>query len=99
MQDRLTKLARDQACVRCGSQDGTVVCCHYFGARRHAYHGGMGCKGDSVIAAHLCHACHAYMDTASKSKETRWLHSEEFLHLCALTIVRLFEQGKLKVSK
>jgi hypothetical protein len=56
----------------------------------------MGHKGHDAIGAHLCADCHAAMDREGRSKEHRWLHSEEFLHYVALTIIRLFEQGKIK---
>ena len=92
----LRAAARDQECVRCGALDGTVICCHYFGVRRHAYGGGMGIKGHDAVSAHLCARCHSEMDTLSRAKEQKWLHSEEFLHCCALTWIRLIEQGILK---
>lgn len=90
---KLRQAARDQACVRCGVCNGTTVLAHYFGPRRHEYGGGMGRKGHDLVAAHLCMDCHREMDTLSKSKAARWEHSEEFLHLCALTIIRLHRQG------
>jgi uncharacterized Fe-S cluster-containing radical SAM superfamily protein len=93
---KLRDAARDQPCVRCGRNDGTTVLAHYFGPRRHQYGGGMSHKGHDAIGAHLCAACHSYMDTWGRSRDTRWEHSEEFLHLCALTIIRNFEQGVIK---
>jgi hypothetical protein len=94
----LRDAANGQACVSCGIQDGTVVLAHYFGPRRHDYGGGMSRKGHDLIGAHLCDKCHRHMDTASKSKEGRWEHSEIFLHYCALTILRLVESGVIRVS-
>lgn len=94
----LTELARDQTCVRCGGTHG-VVLAHYFGPRRSHYGGGMGIKGHDLIGAHLCQACHTLMDTTSKDKEGRWLHSEEFLHYVAMTLIRLYEQGRLVIGK
>jgi len=94
--DKLREAAEGQSCVRCGVANGTVVLCHYFGARRQAYGGGLGRKGHDLIAAHLCHDCHKFLDTEAKElggKESRWLHSEEFLNYCALTIIRLWKQG------
>ena len=82
--------------MRCGKQDGTVVLAHYFGCRRHDYGGGMSRKGHDLIGAHLCRQCHLEMDVLTKDKANRWLHSEEFLHLCALTLIRLWEQGVVK---
>lgn len=83
--------------MRCGSTQG-VVAAHYFGLRRHRYGGGMGIKGNDLIVAHLCQQCHVFLDTLSKDKALRWEHSEEFLHLCALTIIRLHGQGVLIVK-
>jgi len=93
---KLRNAARDQSCVACGAQDGTVVLAHYFGPRRHAYGGGMGRKGNDLIAAHLCARCHLEMDTSSRDKLKRWEWSELFLHYCALTLIRLHKQGVLK---
>ena len=95
---KLREAARDQSCVRCGAEDGTVVLAHYFGPRRHDYGGGMSRKGSDLIGAHLCANCHTYMDSKSRDKDNRWELSEEFLHLCALTILRLEATGKLRVS-
>ena len=94
--NKLRQSAKDQSCVACGIQDGSVVLAHYFGARRHAYGGGMGRKGHDAVAAHLCARCHKRMDTDSKDKENRWLHSEEFLHYCSLTWIRWIMDGTLK---
>jgi hypothetical protein len=91
----LRQLAKDQSCVRCGRQDGSVVLCHYTGPRRLAYNGGFGIKVNDICAAHLCGKCHTEMDTLTRDKETKWQHSEEFLHLVMLTVLRLFEQGHI----
>lgn len=91
----LRNAARDMTCVRCGSQAG-VVLCHYTGARREAYGGGFGIKVNDLIGAHMCPECHHFMDTLSRDKSMKWEHSEEFLHLCMLTILRLKERGTLK---
>lgn len=88
--------AKDQSCVRCGRDDGTVVLAHYTGVRRLAYGGGYGRKVIDIAGAHLCAVCHREMDTLSRDKSRKWEHSEEFLHLCMLTILRLAEQGVVK---
>lgn len=92
----LRKLAAGQSCVRCGVDNGTIVLAHYFGPRRHHYGGGMGHKGHDAVGAHLCMDCHRYMDTESRDKLRAWDHSEEFLHLCALTWIRLVDKGLVK---
>ena len=56
----------------------------------------MGHKGHDAIAAWLCRDCHTYMDTQSRNEKDCWQHSEEMLHYCALTILRLWEQGKIR---
>ena len=86
--------ARDQSCVRCGSDDGTVVLCHYTGLRQHQYGKGKGIKGSDIIGAHLCYTCHTEMDQPQQRKSIE--ASEEFLHCVALTLIRLVEQGVLK---
>ena len=93
---KLREAARDQPCVRCGREDGTTVLAHYFGPRRHEYGGGMSIKGHDAVGAWLCAECHKHMDTWSRAKDMKWLHSEEFLHLCALTWIQLIERGVLK---
>ena len=92
---KLREAARGQSCIRCGRDDGTVVLAHYTGARRLELGGGFGLKCHDLAGAHLCHECHAYMDSKSRSKEDRWLHSEEFLLQCVKTAIRLYEQGRL----
>lgn len=98
---QLRDAARDEPCVRCGSYDG-VVGCHYTGARRLAYHGGMSQKVHDLIMAHLCQACHTELDVlyraAGEDKVKRWEHSEEFLHWIAITLIRLLERGVLVVK-
>lgn len=91
----LRKAAKDQTCVRCGRYE-TVVLCHYTGSRRHAYGGGFGIKVGDLAAAHLCGECHRLMDTLSRDKAKKWEHSEEFLHLAMLTILRLADRGVIK---
>ena len=97
MNENLREAARGQSCIRCGVDNGTIVLAHYSGVRRSNYGGGLGIKVHDLVGAHLCVDCHRTMDTEIKSKENRWLISEEMQHLCLLTILRLLEQGKIKV--
>lgn len=91
----LRSLAKDQSCIRCGANDGTVVGAHYTGIRRGAYGGGLGKKAHDICIAHLCMGCHTLMDYGSRCKDEKWLHSEEFQHLILLTLIRLWKQGKI----
>ena len=95
---KLREAARDQSCIACGAQDGTVVLAHYTGVMRGLYGGGLGIKCHDLIGAHLCHGCHSDMDTYSRNKDQRWIHSEEFQHLILKTILRLLAQGKIQVT-
>lgn len=94
----LRQLARDESCVRCGAQDGTVVLAHYTGARRLSYGGGFGIKVRDIYAAYLCSKCHSFMDREHRDKVNKWEHSEEFQHYILLTIGRLMDRGRLVVK-
>ena len=85
-------------CVRCGCEDGTIVPAHYTGVRRNAFGGGLGIKVADILTARLCRKCHEWIDTLSRDKEDRWEHSEEFLTLIALTIVKRLEEGILVIA-
>lgn len=95
----LRELAKGQACINCGTQDGTVVLAHYTGVRRLAYGGGLGKKVHDLVGAHLCFSCHRVFDTDSRSKDGRWIHSEEFQHRVLLTLMRLWEKGLIGLTK
>lgn len=59
---KLLSLARDQACVMCGCQDGTVVAAH----SNLSEHGkGMGLKAHDGMTAWLCYRCHTELDNGS----------------------------------
>jgi hypothetical protein len=78
------KSAKWARCVRCGAQDGTVVPAHYSGFRKFRYGRGLAMKVDDRLVANLCRTCHETMDTVRTDDVA---HSEEFLHLIALTII------------
>ena len=96
--------AKDQACVKCGCNDGTIVGAHYSGLRCHTYGKGTGIKVHDVLIADLCMECHNYFDspdlglrhdTQANRNWKKTERSEEFLHYVALTIVRRCRQGIL----
>lgn len=93
---KLLDLARDAACVSCGTQDGTVVAAHYFGPMRYRLGGGMGHKVTDVATAHLCAVCHAELDTYAGGNTTE--RSERFLYLIIKTLDRLFQEGRVVVK-
>lgn len=59
---KITEAAKDERCVRCSTNDGTVVAAHINGPMAHRLGRGMGVKPDDLFAAHLCHRCHDVMD-------------------------------------
>lgn len=93
----LLRSSKDQACVRCGKRDGTVVGCHYVGQRQHIYGKGKSVKGHDCLTADLCQTCHAHFDQPANDR-TKDERSEEFLHCIALTMVRRLQRGVLVVA-
>ena len=99
---KYTQAAEGQTCIRCGSMHG-VCLAHYTGQRQHQYGKGRGIKGHDVIGADLCsggdNTCHEYFDQYKWKDDglTEDQASEEFLHLCALTLVRRVQHGVVKV--
>jgi hypothetical protein len=92
MSKKTLAMAKDQDCVRCGS-NGTTVTAHYTGLRQHQFGKGFGVKCDDVASAWLCHECHDYFDkqiTERKSIE----RSEEFLFLIVMTNIKRFGDGQ-----
>ena len=56
---KLTQSARNESCVSCGSDDGTIVWAH----SNEQLHGkGMGIKSHDLFGAYLCHKCHERYD-------------------------------------
>ncbi len=90
---KLLKAAKDQSCVRCGADDGTIVGCHYTGLRQHIYGKGRGIKCHDLCVADLCSECHVFFDQPTERKSIE--SSEDFQHCIILTMVRRFEQGVL----
>jgi len=85
---RLRRAAKDQPCVWCGAEDGTVVLAHLPGSY---YRMGAGTaqKTHDWLGAHLCQKCHEYADGDGR-KDAAF----RMAVLC-LTLERLFEQGVL----
>lgn len=87
---RLREAARDVPCVLCNRNDGTVVLAHLPGSF-YGMPAGMGQKTHDWLGAHLCHDCHAEIDsTHRRDAEIR------MMALCR-TLERLFNDGTLTV--
>ncbi len=87
---KLRRVDPDEPCVRCGNVGSTVLA-HYSGLRQHSYGKGRGIKGSDLAAALLCGACHDFFDSYKTPND--WERSEEFLHLCMLTVIRRHAMG------
>lgn len=94
---KLLASANGKPCVKCGRLVEGVIAAHYTGVRREAFGGGFGIKCSDLIHARLCQECHLEMDTLSRDKDSRYDHSEQFLTLCALTLIQLVHEGELVV--
>jgi hypothetical protein len=71
---RLLDAARNNQCLGCGVDDGTVVAAHYNGS---AAGKGMGIKGSDAVVAFLCYRCHMDYDQGGwltkKQKQLLWM--------------------------
>lgn len=88
---KLTELARNEDCIRCG-KTGETRACHYCGYRQHTYGKGRGIKCDDLLTAHFCQDCD---DLFSEKSYHLWPggsksvdRSEQFLHWIMMTRIR-----------
>lgn len=88
----LLDLARDQACVMCGAQDGSIVWAH----SNLLEHGkGKGQKAHDGMGAFLCYRCHYEYDQGKRmSKEER---RDFVLTAICRTYQRLWDQELIGV--
>ncbi len=91
---KLLDLARDQACVMCHTQVGTVVAAH----SNLIEHGkGMGSKAHDGMAAWLCHRCHSQLDQGGAlSKQER---AEYTMRAICRTYMSMWDQQLIEVVK
>lgn len=91
---KLLELARDQACVMCHTQDGTVVSAH----SNLGEHGkGMGMKADDSMIAWLCFRCHSNLDQGSSM--TRDERRDYTLTAICRTYREMWKQELIGVKK
>lgn len=90
---KLLDCARDQPCMHCGAEDGTVVAAH----SNQSKHGkGMSIKAHDCFVAFLCSRCHHDIDQGSKlsREERRDLWQDAF----EKTLLHLWQTDRIKVS-
>lgn len=91
---QLLRLARDQQCVMCGTQDGTVVSAH----SNLSEHGkGMGLKADDSMVAWLCMRCHSNLDQGSTMSKAE--RRDFTLTAICKTYQSMWRQGMIEVAK
>lgn len=56
---KLTQSAKNERCVSCGADDGTIVWAH-SNSQKHGK--GMAIKAHDLFGAYLCHKCHSSYD-------------------------------------
>lgn len=97
----LLRLARDQACMNCGIEDGTIVSAH----SNSSTHGkGKSLKSHDCFIAFLCHRCHGWLDQGTGEDPTKtWRayvlgdKTEMFRKAMDKTTLHLWASGKIKV--
>lgn len=96
----LLRLARGQSCTNCPSEDDdTTVAAH----SNWADHGkGMSIKAHDCYIAFLCFRCHSWLDQGTgrdpTGRYTVYEKREMFDRARDATLLRLFQQGRLRVS-
>jgi hypothetical protein len=91
---RLLDMARDQACVMCGSRDGTIVAAH----SNLLEHGkGRSIKADDGMSAWLCYRCHTEYDQGSSMSKAE--KRDFILTAICKTYQQLWQQELIGVNK
>jgi hypothetical protein len=91
---KLLDLARDQACVMCGAQDGTVVAAH---SNLQEHGKGMGLKAHDGMAAWLCHRCHSQLDQGKAM--TKHEKNVYMLQAICRTYMHMWDQQLIEVVR
>ena len=102
---KLLKSAKDQSCIRCGRNDGTVCARHYNGLWQGAYGKGRGQKCSDLLSADFCSQCDQIFSEGNfdawKDVPTEWqsdVKAVDFMHWIAMTNLRRLERGILGVK-
>jgi len=90
---KLLDLARDQRCVMCHAEDGTVVAAH---SNLQDHGKGMGIKAHDGMSAWLCSMCHSHYDTGGlMSRQDR----NEFIYKAILrTTLKMWQDDLIQVK-
>ena len=76
---KLTQSAKNESCVSCGTDDGTIVWAH---SNKYRHGKGRGMKAHDLFGAYLCHKCHTVFDEGKMPEHTFYCESLEDWFLC-----------------
>ena len=86
--------ARDEACVNCGAQDGTVVWAH----SNEGGHGkGMSIKAHDLLGNYFCAYCHAWYDSGKSDRENKRALFRECYPKSMVRVAEKLAAGELKL--
>lgn len=83
----LARMARDQSCIACGAEDGTIVLAHRNEHKSRA-------AGLDIWGLELCYRCHTQYDQGNQTREEKRRFFND--HYPA-QVLRWIERGVMKV--
>ncbi len=92
--NKLRESARDETCVYCGIQDGTVVWCH---SNEGAHGKGGALKAHDLLGNYLCAVCHRMYDTGPWTREEKHAFFRECYPKSMVRVAEKLAAGKLKL--
>lgn len=92
---KLTESARNESCVSCGVDDGTIVWAH---SNKYRHGKGRGMKAHDLFGAYLCNQCHILFDNGKLPPHTFYCESLDdwFLTMWERSMIIACEKGYLK---
>lgn len=90
----LTQSARDETCVHCGTQDGTVVWAH---SNEMAHGKGRSIKAHDLLGLYLCFKCHSWYDTSADARHEKRAFFREYYPKTMVRVAEKLAAGELKL--
>lgn len=84
---KMRKSAKDETCVSCGAQNGTIVLAHL---PLQGIAAGGSSKCDDFVSAYLCDQCHLLTETDFR-RDVFWRYQ-----MNVRTLRRMFEKGVIR---
>jgi Protein of unknown function (DUF1364). len=90
----LTQSARDESCVGCGADDGTIVWAH----SNEMEHGkGKSIKAHDLLGNFLCFRCHAWYDSGPATRDQKRAFFRRCYPQTMVRVAEKLESGELKL--